>query len=63
ELVWSVRLFDVFRGGSLAEGRRSLAYSLRLQAQDRTLTEADVATVRSTIIDAVQATLPATLRG
>ncbi len=63
ELVWSVRLFDVFRGRSLAEGRRSLAYSLRLQAQDRTLTEADVATVRSTIIDAVQATLPATLRG
>jgi phenylalanyl-tRNA synthetase beta chain len=62
-LLWSVRLFDVFRGGSLAEGRRSLAYTLRLQAPDRTLTEADVAQVRTAIIDAVQGALPATLRG
>jgi phenylalanyl-tRNA synthetase beta chain len=63
ELLWSVRLFDVFRGGSVAEDRRSLAYTLRLQAQDRTLTEADVAAVRTTIIDAVESSLPATLRG
>jgi phenylalanyl-tRNA synthetase beta chain len=63
ELLWSVRLFDVFRGGSIAAGRRSLAFALRLQAQDRTLTEADVAAVRTTIIDTVESTLPATLRG
>jgi phenylalanyl-tRNA synthetase beta chain len=63
ELLWSVRLFDVFRGGSLAAGRRSLAYTLRLQALDRTLTDADVAAVRTTVIDAVQTALPATLRG
>jgi phenylalanyl-tRNA synthetase beta chain len=63
DLLWSVRLFDVFRGGSVAEGRRSLAYALRLQARDRTLTEADVAQVRTRIIDAVQSALPATLRG
>jgi phenylalanyl-tRNA synthetase beta chain len=63
ELVWSVRLFDVFRGGALGEGRRSLAYALRLQAADRTLTEADVAEVRTRIIDAVESSLPATLRG
>jgi phenylalanyl-tRNA synthetase beta chain len=63
ELLWSVRLFDVFRGGSVAAGRRSLAFALRLQAQERTLTEADVAAVRTTIIDAVESTQPATLRG
>ncbi len=63
ELLWSVRLFDVFRGPSVAVGRRSLAYTLRLQAPDRTLTDADVAAVRTTVIDAVQAALPATLRG
>ena len=62
ELLWSVRLFDVFRGGSVAEGRRSLAYTLRLQAADRTLTEADVAAVRTTVITAVETSLPATLR-
>jgi phenylalanyl-tRNA synthetase beta chain len=63
DLLWSVRLFDVFRGEAVAEGRRSLAYTLRLQAPDRTLTDADVAAVRTTVIDAVESQLPATLRG
>lgn len=63
DLLWSVHLFDVFRGEAVAEGRRSLAYTLRLQAADRTLTDADVAAVRTTVIDAVQSALPATLRG
>jgi phenylalanyl-tRNA synthetase beta chain len=63
ELLWSVRLFDVYRGTGVSDGRRSLAYTLRLQAPDRTLTDGDVAEVRTTVIDAVQATLPATLRG
>jgi phenylalanyl-tRNA synthetase beta chain len=62
-LLWSVRLFDVYRGTGVAEGRRSLAYALRFQAPDRTLTEADVAQARTSIIDAVHSTLPATLRG
>lgn len=63
ELLWSVRLFDVFRGGSIPAGSRSLAFTLRLQALDRTLTDADVAAVRNAVIDAVQSSLPATLRG
>ena len=63
DLLWSVRLFDVYRGTGVADGRRSLAYTLRLQAPDRTLTDADVAAVRQQIIDAVQSQLPATLRG
>jgi phenylalanyl-tRNA synthetase beta chain len=62
DLLWSVALFDVYRGAGVAEGSRSLAYRLRLQAPDRTLTDADVAQVRQQVIDAVQATLPATLR-
>lgn len=60
--LWSAHLFDVYRGTGVAEGSRSLAYRLRLQAADRTLTDADVAVVRQRIIDAVQATLPASLR-
>jgi phenylalanyl-tRNA synthetase beta chain len=63
DLLWSVRLFDVYRGQGVADGRRSLAYTLRLQAADRTLTDAEVADVRQQIIDAVQSQLPATLRG
>jgi phenylalanyl-tRNA synthetase beta chain len=63
DLLWSVRLFDVYRGTGVAEGRRSLAYTLRLQAPDRTLTDADVAATRQRIIEAVHTELPATLRG
>ncbi|MGQ0433958.1 MAG: phenylalanine--tRNA ligase subunit beta [Microthrixaceae bacterium] len=63
DLVWSVRLFDVFRGDSIAAGHRSLAYTLRLQASDRTLTDAEVAEVRSAIIASVESGARATLRG
>ena len=53
DLLQSVELFDVFRSDQLGEGRRSLAYRLRLQASDRTLTDAEVAEVRQRCIDAV----------
>ena len=49
----TVDLFDVYRGEGLAAGRRSLAYRLRLQAADRTLTDADIAAARTRVIDAV----------
>jgi phenylalanyl-tRNA synthetase beta chain len=61
--LWSVRLFDVYRGPGIADGRRSLAYALRLQAPDRTLTDDDIAELRQRGIDAVAATHGATLRG
>jgi phenylalanyl-tRNA synthetase beta chain len=54
-------LFDVYRGKGTADGTRSLAYRLRLQAADRTLTDADVAQVRDKIIAGV-AKLGASLR-
>jgi len=63
ELLWAVSLFDVYRGAGVGEGRRSLAFTLRLQAADRTLTDAEVAAVRTQVIAAVEGALPATLRG
>jgi phenylalanyl-tRNA synthetase beta chain len=63
DLLWSLRLFDVYRGPGVPDGRRSLAYTLRFQARDRTLTEADVAQARTTIIGAVESAVGATLRG
>ena len=45
-LLVDLTLFDVYRGDRVAAGSRSLAYRLRLQAADRNLTDADVATVR-----------------
>jgi phenylalanyl-tRNA synthetase beta chain len=59
----SLRLFDVYRGAGIAPGRRSLAYSLRLDAPDHTLTDDEVAEVRRRCIEAVEGAFPATLRG
>ncbi len=62
ELVWSVGLFDVYRGAPVAEGSRSLAFTVRLQAVDRTLTDAEVAEARTALIGRVESAHAATLR-
>src|SRR5947209_2502283 len=63
DLLVDVRLFDVFRGPQLGEGRRSLAYRLRFDALDHTLTAEEVGEIRQPCIDAAESSLPATLRG
>ncbi|CAN5427482.1 phenylalanine--tRNA ligase subunit beta [soil metagenome] len=63
DLVWSVRLFDAYRGAPVADGHRSLAFGLRIQAVDRTLTDAEVAATRAALITAVEHAHAATLRG
>ncbi|GAA1917642.1 phenylalanine--tRNA ligase subunit beta [Nocardioides hwasunensis] len=50
ELLESVRLFDVFTGEQVGEGRKSLAYALRFRAADRTLKEGEAATARDAAI-------------
>jgi phenylalanyl-tRNA synthetase beta chain len=44
-LLVGLELFDVYRGAGVRAGSRSLAYRLRLQAPDRTLTDSDTAAV------------------
>jgi phenylalanyl-tRNA synthetase beta chain len=61
ELVEDVRLFDVYHATGLAQGARSLAYAVRVSSFDRTLSEAEVAEVRETLI-ATGAALGAVLR-
>jgi phenylalanyl-tRNA synthetase beta chain len=62
-LVRSVVLFDVYRGEQVGAGRKSLAYRLTYQADDRTLTDKAVAKVRSKIVRRLERELGATLRG
>ncbi len=62
-LLKEVELFDVYRGDGLPEGTRSLAYRLRFQAADRTLTDAEVAEASQACIDTVAKQQKATLRG
>ena len=62
EELQSLQLFDVFRSDQLDEGVRSLAFSMRLQAKDKTLTDEEVGAVRQRCIEAVESNHPASLR-
>ena len=62
EELQSLHLFDVFRSGQLDEGVRSLAFSMRIQAKDKTLTDEEVGVVRQRCIEAVESAHPASLR-
>lgn len=53
-LAVSLELFDVYRGKGVADGSRSLAYRLRLQAPDRTLTDDEVSGIRAKCIAAAE---------
>jgi phenylalanyl-tRNA synthetase beta chain len=50
DLLESVRLFDVYTGEQIGEGRRSLAFALRFRAPDRTLTEAETSAARDAAV-------------
>ena len=58
----AIELFDVYRGPSVGDGARSLAYRLRFCATDRTLDDGELAALRQRCIDAVEQGAPATLR-
>ena len=62
KLLRSVRLFDIYRGIGVPEGKKSMAFSLELRADDRTLTDADSEAVMTKVLTAVQDKLSATLR-
>jgi len=62
DLLESVSLFDVYRGDSVPEGTRSLAYHLRFCSLDRTLTDDEVGVERARCIEAVESAFGASLR-
>jgi len=58
-----VELFDLFRGSSLGEGRKSLAVQLTFRSPDSTLTNEDIRPDRERIIQRVADDLGGRLRG
>ena len=62
KLLRSVRLFDIYRGTNLGDGKKSLAFSLTLRADDRTLTDEDSETIMNRVLTSLKDTLGATLR-
>jgi phenylalanyl-tRNA synthetase beta chain len=63
DLLSGLRLFDVYRGESIPAGKKSLAYALSYQAQDRTLTDKEVDKAHKKIEDRLKHVLEAQIRG
>ena len=62
KILSAVRLFDIYRGDQIGARRKSLAYSLTYQAQDRTLNAAEVGNLREQIIKSLVKELDAQIR-
>jgi phenylalanyl-tRNA synthetase beta chain len=63
KLVTGVRVFDVFEGAALGEGRKSVAIEVAIQPQDRTLTDEDFEALAAKIVDNVAKQTGGVLRG
>ncbi|GAA0377752.1 phenylalanine--tRNA ligase subunit beta [Streptomyces blastmyceticus] len=63
ELLESLRLFDIFTGEQLGEGKKSLAYALRFRAADRTLTADEATAARDAAVASAVESTGAVLRG
>jgi len=62
-LIVAVDVFDVFEGGSLETGKKSVAVAVRLQPQGKTLTDAEIEAVSQKIVAAVAKATGGSLRG
>jgi phenylalanyl-tRNA synthetase beta chain len=62
-LIENVRVFDEFVGGSLGEGKKSIAVTVRLQPVDATLKDAEIEAVGAKIIEKVTKATGGVLRG
>jgi phenylalanyl-tRNA synthetase beta chain len=62
-LIENASVFDIYSGKGVPEGKTSLALSVRIAPQERTLTEGDLSELSARIVAAVQAKTGGSLRG
>ncbi len=62
KLLRGIKLFDIYRGVGVPEGKKSVAFSLELRADDRTLTDTDSEAVVTKVLNALKDKLNVTLR-
>lgn len=53
-LIKEIRIFDIYQGSGIPEGKKSIAISIRLEPQEATLTEAQISDLSDKIISAAQ---------
>ncbi|MGC2413375.1 MAG: phenylalanine--tRNA ligase subunit beta, partial [Stellaceae bacterium] len=63
QLVTEIRLFDVYEGTGLPDGKKSLAITVTLQPQEATLTDAEIEAFSKRLVTAVEKATGGTLRG
>ena len=61
-ILENVKLFDVYRGKQVEEGKKSVAFTLTYRDKDKTLTDEDVAKVHNKVLEALEHKLNAVLR-
>jgi len=62
KLLRDTKLFDIYSGPGIPDGKKSMAFSLELRADDRTLTDADCEQTMRKVLDALKTQLNAVLR-
>jgi phenylalanyl-tRNA synthetase beta chain len=62
DIIESIRLFDIYTGKQIPPDKKSIAFTIRYRAYDRTLTDDEVDDIHSKIIDALKDNLKAELR-
>lgn len=62
KLLRSIQLFDIYRGPGIAPGKKSIAFSLELRADDRTLTDEDTTGVMNAVLEKLKNDLGVSLR-
>ena len=61
-ILKNIRLFDIYRGKQIEEGKKSLAYSLSFRDENRTLKDTEVDIISNRIIESLEKKFNARLR-
>ena len=61
-LIKKVKIFDVFSGGNMPEGKKSIAINVTIQSMEKTLSQKDLDQVSQKIINVVKAKTGGTIR-
>jgi phenylalanyl-tRNA synthetase beta chain len=62
KLIKKIRVFDVFQGGNIEKDKKSIAFNLLIQSQDKTLNDKEIDELSEKIIQTMQKSFDATLR-
>jgi phenylalanyl-tRNA synthetase beta chain len=51
DLIEDIAIFDVYQGGNIAEGKKSITFNVRYRSSDRTLTDEEVDVLHKSLVD------------